>query len=74
MPGDCGIAFILIQHLDPTRKSLTAELVGTSTPMRVVQAKHRMRIEPNHVYVIPPNRVSDDPRPSFAAQCARRAP
>ena len=56
MPGDCGIAFILIQHLDPTRKSLTAELVGTSTPMRVVQAKHRMRIEPNHVYVIPPNR------------------
>jgi two-component system CheB/CheR fusion protein len=56
MPGDCGIAFVLVQHLDPTRKSLTAELVGTYTSMRVVQAKQGMRIEPNHVYVIPPNR------------------
>jgi two-component system CheB/CheR fusion protein len=56
MPGDCGMAFVLIQHLDPTRESLTAELVGTYTPMRVVQAKQGMPIEPNHVYVIPPNR------------------
>ena len=44
MPGDCGIAFVLIQHLDPTRKSLTAELVGTYTPMCVVQAKNGMRV------------------------------
>ena len=56
MPADCGMAFVLIQHLDPTRESLTAELVGTYTPMRVVQAEDGMRVEANRVYVIPPNR------------------
>ena len=56
MPGDSGMAFVLIQHLDPTRKSLTAELVGTYTPMPVVQASDGMRVEANRVYVIPPNK------------------
>jgi len=55
MPADSGAAFVLIQHLDPTRESLTAELVGTYTRMRVVQVKDGMRVEANHVYVIPPN-------------------
>src|ERR1700687_2431464 len=55
MPADSGLAFVLIQHLDPTRESLTAELVGTNTRMRVVQAEDGMRIEANRVYVIPPN-------------------
>ncbi len=55
MPADGGVAFVLIQHLDPTRDSLTAELVGTYTPMRVMQAEDGMRVKANHVYVIPPN-------------------
>ncbi|MBI3784601.1 MAG: PAS domain-containing protein [Deltaproteobacteria bacterium] len=55
MPADSGAAFVLIQHLDPTRDSLTAELVGTYTRMPVVQAEDGMRIEANRVYVIPPN-------------------
>jgi len=55
MPADTGIAFVLIQHLDPTRESLTADLVGSYTTMRVVQAKDGMPVEPNRVYVIPPN-------------------
>jgi two-component system, chemotaxis family, CheB/CheR fusion protein len=56
MPADSGAAFVLIQHLDPTRESLTAELVGTYTPMRVTQAKDGARIEANRIYVIPPNK------------------
>jgi PAS domain S-box-containing protein len=56
MPADTGTAFVLIQHLDPTRESRIAELVGTHTPMRVVQARDGMRVEANRVYVIPPNR------------------
>jgi two-component system CheB/CheR fusion protein len=56
MPADSGVAFVLIQHLDPTRESLTAELVGTGTSMRVVQAEDGMRVEANCVYVIPPNK------------------
>jgi two-component system, chemotaxis family, CheB/CheR fusion protein len=55
LPDKSGAAFVLIQHLDPTRESLTADLVGTYTPMSVVQAKDGMPVEPNHVYVIPPN-------------------
>lgn len=55
LPADSGMAFVLIQHLDPTRDSLTAELVSTYTRMRVVQAEDGMRVEPNRVYVIPPN-------------------
>ena len=55
MPADGGVAFVLIQHLDPTRGSLTAELVGAHTAMPVVQAADRMRVEPNRIYVIPPN-------------------
>jgi two-component system CheB/CheR fusion protein len=56
MPGDSGMSFVLIQHLDPTHESLTAELLGKHTTMSVVQVESDMRVEPNHVYVIPPNR------------------
>jgi len=55
VPAESGIAFVLIQHLDPTRESLTAELVGAYTRMRVVQVEDGMRVEANRVYVIPPN-------------------
>ncbi len=57
LPAESGMAFVLIQHLDPTRESLTAELVGTYTRMRVVQVEDGMRVEANRVYVIPPTRI-----------------
>jgi two-component system, chemotaxis family, CheB/CheR fusion protein len=56
MPPDSGMAFVLIQHLDPAHESLTAELLGRHTKMSVVQVKREMSVEPNHVYVIPPNK------------------
>jgi two-component system CheB/CheR fusion protein len=56
MPGDTGMAFVLIQHLAPMHESLTAELLDRHTAMPVVQVVDEMRVEPNHVYVIPPNR------------------
>ena len=55
LPAESGMAFVLIQHLDPTRESLTAELVGAATRMRVAQAEDGMWVEANRVYVIPPN-------------------
>ncbi|MGH8515080.1 MAG: chemotaxis protein CheB, partial [Gammaproteobacteria bacterium] len=55
MPPDSGMAFVLIQHLDPTHQSLTAELLGKHTAMPVVEVKDEMRVEQNRVYVIPPN-------------------
>ncbi len=55
MPPDSGMVFVLIQHLDPTHQSLTAELLGKHTAMPVVEVEDAMRVEPNRVYVIPPN-------------------
>jgi len=56
MPSDRGIAFVLIQHLDPTHESLTAELLGKHTKMPVRQLAGDIPVEANHVYVIPPNK------------------
>ncbi|MGD0540737.1 MAG: PAS domain S-box protein, partial [Tepidisphaeraceae bacterium] len=57
MAVDSGMAFVLIQHLDPVHKSETASLLGHCTSMAVLEALDGLRIEANHVYVIPPNRA-----------------
>ena len=54
MPAKCGMAFVLIQHLDPKHQSLMVELLTSHTPMQVLQAADGMRVERDHVYVIPP--------------------
>src|SRR5262249_14454150 len=43
-------------HLDPTHKGMLVELLQRQTAMPIVQAKDRLKVEPNHVYVIPPNK------------------
>ena len=53
-PPDTGMAFVLIQHLDPLHASLMAELLSSHTAMPVTQAAEGLSIEPNHVYLIPP--------------------
>lgn len=63
MPADSGMAFILVQHLDPRHESMMVELLAGHTSMRVVQAAGGMRLEPDHLYIIPPGTflsVSDD--------------
>src|ERR1700722_7845137 len=55
MPADSGIGFVLVQHLDPSHKSILAELVARQTPMRVVEAEDGMPVAPNRVHIIPPN-------------------
>ncbi len=56
MPDRSGLAFVLISHLDPTHKGVMPELIQRTTPMKVVQAKDGMKVHPNRVYVIPPNK------------------
>ena len=56
MPPDTGMAFVLIQHLDPKHKSILSELVRRYTRMPVREVEDGMSVEPNSVYVIPPNR------------------
>jgi two-component system, chemotaxis family, CheB/CheR fusion protein len=54
--ADAGLAYLIVQHLDPTKKALLPELLQRATSMKVFQARHNLLIKPNQVYVIPPNR------------------
>jgi two-component system CheB/CheR fusion protein len=54
LPADNGMAFILVQHLDPTHESMMAALLAGHTSMTVQQATDGMPIEPEHLYLIPP--------------------
>jgi len=56
VPEGCGMAFVIVQHLDPTRKGLMPELLQRGTRMKVMQVKDRTRVRPDRVYVIPPNK------------------
>ncbi len=56
VPSNSGMAFVIVQHLDPTHKGMMAELLQRTTEMKVIQVKDRTKVEPNCVYVIPPNK------------------
>ena len=55
LPSDTGMGFVLVQHLDPKHESMLTELISRSTKMPVVEVQEGMRVQANHVYVIPPN-------------------
>ncbi|RIZ68093.1 MAG: PAS domain-containing protein [Methylococcales bacterium] len=56
-PVDSGLSFVVVSHLDPTHPSMLAEILQRATIMPVVEAVDELKIAPNHVYIIPPNRV-----------------
>ena len=51
-----GMAYVIVQHLDPTRKGMMSELLQRSTGMKVTQIKDRTTVRPDCVYIIPPNK------------------
>ena len=55
LPADTGMAFVFIQHLAPQRPSMLASLLSRTTAMPVREVQHGTPVQPNHVYVIPPN-------------------
>ncbi|MEH1901292.1 MAG: chemotaxis protein CheB [Nostoc sp.] len=55
MLTDTGMAFVLIQHLDPNHKSLLRDILARATQMPVNEVQSGMTVEPNQVYIIPPN-------------------
>lgn len=73
MSPTAGFAFMVVQHLDPTKVALLPELLRRVTSMPVLEANHPIQIEANTVYVIAPNteltarngqlRVSNPPEP-----------
>jgi len=55
LPIDSGMAFVFIHHLDPKHHSIIAELLAKKTEMPVDEVRDAMKVEPDHVYVIPPD-------------------
>jgi PAS domain S-box-containing protein len=55
LPADTGMAFVLVEHLDPKHESRLTEIFSRVTSMPVSEVKDRMPVEPNHVYIIAPN-------------------
>lgn len=58
MPADIdsGMAFVLVQHLDPNHKSILTELIRRYTRMQVFEVEDGMKVQPNCTYIIPPGR------------------
>jgi len=56
VPNKCHLAFVVIQHLDPNHVGIMPELLQRITNLSVVQATDRLKIKPDYVYVIPPNK------------------
>ena len=57
VPENSGMAYIVVQHLDPTHKGMLPELLQRVCKMKVFQVKNLMAVRPNCVYVIPPNKT-----------------
>jgi two-component system, chemotaxis family, CheB/CheR fusion protein len=55
LPLDTGMGFVLVQHLDPQHESALADLLTRATSMPVREVTNNLRVDANHVYVIPPN-------------------
>ncbi|HTV39746.1 MAG TPA: chemotaxis protein CheB [Candidatus Sulfotelmatobacter sp.] len=56
LPADTGMAFVVVQHLDPTHESALSSLLSRATEMPVMEARNNVSLEVNHVYIIPPNK------------------
>src|SRR5258706_6057585 len=54
LPANTGMAFVLIQHLDPTHESMLAPLLARKSALPVSHVTEGMAVEPNHAYIIPP--------------------
>src|SRR5580658_7106417 len=57
IPEDSGMAYILVQHLEPTHESILVDLLQKVTPIPIHEITNNVRVEPNHIYIIPANRL-----------------
>jgi two-component system, chemotaxis family, CheB/CheR fusion protein len=57
IPVDSGMAYILVQHLEPTHESILTELLRKVTGIPIQEITDNARVEPNHIYIIPSNKL-----------------
>jgi two-component system, chemotaxis family, CheB/CheR fusion protein len=56
IPENNGMAFIIVQHMDPTHKSGLVNILSRYTTMEVLEVEDGQQVLPDHVYIIPPNK------------------
>ena len=74
LPVDSGMAFVLVQHLDPSHHSMLTEIISKSTRMPVEEVKDGTRLSPDCVYVIPHNALIAISDGGFALTPRRKGP
>jgi len=57
IPENSGMAYVLVQHLDPTHESMLPDLLQKVTNIPVLEISDELKVEPNHIYVIPSNKI-----------------
>lgn len=57
IPEDSGMAYVLVQHLDPNHESLLPEILQKVTNIPVLEIADDIKVQPNHIYVIPSNKI-----------------
>ncbi len=72
VPADSGAAYVVILHLSPDHDSRLAQVIQLVTSMPVSQVQQRVTIEPNHVYVVSPNKVLTIDRQSIVVSDVTR--
>jgi two-component system CheB/CheR fusion protein len=74
-PLEIGMAFIIVQHLNPEKGSMLPEIISRNTKMPVHLAKNKMMVEPDNVYVIPPSKnmeITEDGKFKLTDQSGHR--
>ncbi len=57
IPEDSGMAYVLVQHLDPNHESLLVEILQKVTAIPVLEIADDIKVEPNHIYILPSNKM-----------------
>ncbi len=57
IPEKSGIAYVLVQHLNPDHESLLPELLQKVTPIPVLEISDEVKVAPDHIYIIPSNKI-----------------
>ncbi|MDQ3551620.1 MAG: PAS domain S-box protein, partial [Bacteroidota bacterium] len=57
IPENSGMAFILVQHLDPTHESMLSEILAKQTVLPVHEITHNIPLEADHIYIVPSNKL-----------------
>jgi len=57
IPENSGMAYILVQHLDPSHESILADLLQRITKIPVLEVTDNIKVAPDHIYIIPSNKL-----------------